>query len=312
MKFKLTLLLLLIFSKSSGQAKLYYNDLNLQVEKSDATYYRIIENHPVEKNKYIAKDYYLTDTLKQLGSYSDKEIFTKDGFFTSYFTNGQKNSEGFYKDNRQVGKWYKWYKNGKPKEEGFYDVKNDPYLRYKVENFWDSLGNQLVKNGNGDYQIEENDDELSHGKGKVVNGLKSGTWIGYFKDGKIAYQEEYKENKFLNGISFDTKGKEYKYDQVFESNLNPFYNTVMRNLKYPAQARRNGIQGQVIIQIIIDQAGEIILSRIVKGIGGGCDEEALRVVNSFNGKWGDGKRRGQQLKFKKPQSMYLPITFKLG
>lgn len=312
MKIESTLLLLLVITTSFGQTKLFYNDLNLQTVKVNATYYRTVENHPIEKNKYLAKDYYMTDTLKQSGNYSDKEIFTKDGFFTSYFANGQKSSEGFYKDNRQIGKWINWYSNGKLKEEGFYDIKNDPHLRYKVENFWDSLGNQLVKNGNGDYQIEENDDELSHGKGKVVNGLKSGTWIGYFKNGKIAYQEEYKKNKLLKGVSFDTENKEYKYDQVFETNLDPFYNAVGRNLKYPAQARRNGIQGQVIIQIIFDAEGEIILSRIVKGIGGGCDEEALRVVNSFSGKWTDGKKRGQQLKFSKPQNIYLPIIFRLG
>ena len=81
-------------------------------------------------------------------------------------------------------------------------------------------------------------------------------------------------------------------------------------MRYPADARRSGIQGTIVVQILFDSEGRTIRYRLVKGIGGGCDEEALRVIDKYNGKWKGAKRRGQQIE--KPQNLYLPVTFKLG
>lgn len=56
----------------------------------------------------------------------------------------------------------------------------------------------------------------------------------------------------------------------------------MSKLSYPTNARRKGIQGIVYVSFTISKEGEIIDEQIEKGIGGGCDEEALRVIKSFN------------------------------
>jgi TonB family protein len=53
---------------------------------------------------------------------------------------------------------------------------------------------------------------------------------------------------------------------------------VERNLKYPIAAQENIIEGRVIVQFIVNENGEMFNPRVVRGIGGGCDEEAKRVT----------------------------------
>lgn len=86
-----------------------------------------------------------------------------------------------------------------------------------------------------------------------------------------------------------------------------FYKFVGDKMKYPPQARRMGIDGKVFVEFVINRDGSITDVRAVKGIGAGCDEEAVRVVQSAPA-WTPGKQRGKAVK----QRMVLPITFKLG
>ncbi|HSG67279.1 MAG TPA: energy transducer TonB [Bacteroidales bacterium] len=63
------------------------------------------------------------------------------------------------------------------------------------------------------------------------------------------------------------------------------------NLVYPTLAREANIQGTVYLQFIVGKSGEIRDVTILRGIGGGCDEEAVRVVQSMP-RWNPGKQRG--------------------
>ncbi len=89
--------------------------------------------------------------------------------------------------------------------------------------------------------------------------------------------------------------------------LPAFYRFVGENLRYPADARRHGIQGKVFVQFIIEKDGSITNPIIIQGIGGGCDEEVLRVI-SKSPKWNPGKQKGKPVR----QRYTLPMIFKLG
>ena len=78
------------------------------------------------------------------------------------------------------------------------------------------------------------------------------------------------------------------------------------NINYPKAAKDAGIEGMVVIQYVIEKDGSISNAKIVKGLGSGCDEEALRVVNAMPN-WTPGKQRGQVV----PVQFNLPIRFKL-
>ncbi|MBN3584674.1 energy transducer TonB [Algoriphagus aestuarii] len=82
---------------------------------------------------------------------------------------------------------------------------------------------------------------------------------------------------------------------------------LMSNLTYPAQARQMGIEGTVIVVFVVNTNGSISNIDILRGIGGGCDEEAIRVVqNSPN--WTPGYQKERAVNTR----MRLPIRFKLS
>lgn len=79
-----------------------------------------------------------------------------------------------------------------------------------------------------------------------------------------------------------------------------------KSLQYPAGARDMGIEGKVIVQFVVNEDGSVSNAHVVKGIGGGCDEEALRVVNGMQ-RWKPGKQNGRAVKV----FYTLPIRFVL-
>ncbi len=75
-------------------------------------------------------------------------------------------------------------------------------------------------------------------------------------------------------------------------------------MKYPKVARKAGIQGTVDISFVVGADGSISTVQVINGIGGGCDEEAVRVVQSMP-KWKPGIQRGKPV----PVNYTLPICF---
>lgn len=85
-----------------------------------------------------------------------------------------------------------------------------------------------------------------------------------------------------------------------------FYQYIADHLKYPSQARRMGVEGRVFIQFIIEKDGSLTDIKVIKGIGSGCDEEAIRVLQDAP-KWSPGRQRGREVRVRKS----IPILFKL-
>jgi protein TonB len=90
------------------------------------------------------------------------------------------------------------------------------------------------------------------------------------------------------------------------SGYNGFYELLRKSLRYPKKAQLQEIEGKVFIQFIVGENGELTDLHVIKGIGAGCDEEAVRVLKLS--KWKPGKQRGKPVKVK----MVLPIHFKLN
>ncbi|MFC5623210.1 energy transducer TonB [Algoriphagus winogradskyi] len=78
------------------------------------------------------------------------------------------------------------------------------------------------------------------------------------------------------------------------------------NMKYPVLAKEKNIEGTVIVTFVVLETGEIDTVEILRGIGGGCDEEAMRLVKE-SPKWTPGKKDGELVKVR----MRLPVRFKL-
>ena len=81
---------------------------------------------------------------------------------------------------------------------------------------------------------------------------------------------------------------------------------VATHIKYPQIARETGIQGRVFVGFVVEPDGSISNVKLLRGIGGGCDEEAMRVIKSLP-KWKPGKQRGKAVRV----SYQIPVLFKL-
>ena len=80
---------------------------------------------------------------------------------------------------------------------------------------------------------------------------------------------------------------------------------LQKKIKYPEIAKKAGVEGRVFLQFIVDEQGNVSDPIVTRGIGAGCDEEAVRAI--LEAKFKPGKQRGKAVKVK----MSLPITFRL-
>ena len=78
------------------------------------------------------------------------------------------------------------------------------------------------------------------------------------------------------------------------------------NMKYPEEAKELGVQGKVYVTFVVEVDGSITDVKVLRGIGSGCDDEAVRVVKSMP-RWVPGKQRGVPVRVQ----FNLPINFKL-
>jgi periplasmic protein TonB len=79
-----------------------------------------------------------------------------------------------------------------------------------------------------------------------------------------------------------------------------------KNIKYPEIALKNGISGTVVIQFIVNKSGQIIDPIVLRGIGGGCEDEAIRVIKKMPS-WTPGKQKGKPVSVR----FTLPVRFSI-
>ncbi|MDP2422961.1 MAG: energy transducer TonB [Bacteroidales bacterium] len=81
---------------------------------------------------------------------------------------------------------------------------------------------------------------------------------------------------------------------------------LQENIRYPQMARESGIQGTVYVQFVVERDGSVTDVKVLRGIGGGCDEEAIRVIKAMP-KWNPGKQRNRPVRVQ----FTMPIRFTL-
>ena len=80
---------------------------------------------------------------------------------------------------------------------------------------------------------------------------------------------------------------------------------LQKRVRYPEIAKKAGVEGTVFLQFVVDEEGNVVDPQVVRGIGAGCDEEALKAIRTA--KFKPGKQRGKPVKVK----FSLPVRFRL-
>jgi periplasmic protein TonB len=92
----------------------------------------------------------------------------------------------------------------------------------------------------------------------------------------------------------------------FPDGQKAMFSWLSSNIKYPPIARENGIEGTVYVGFVVNTDGSIVDVNVKRGIGGGCNEEAVRVVQQMPN-WKPGRQQGRPVRV----AFTLPIKFKL-
>ena len=93
---------------------------------------------------------------------------------------------------------------------------------------------------------------------------------------------------------------------VFPGGAGKMKEYIAKNIVYPTYAIENGIQGRVFVTFVVERDGSISNVKAMRGIGFGCDEEAIRVIQSMP-KWKPARQRGETVRC----SYTIPIVFKM-
>ncbi len=91
-----------------------------------------------------------------------------------------------------------------------------------------------------------------------------------------------------------------------ECGRNEMLQFINDNLKYPNEAKQNEIEGTVYIIFVIEKDGSVTNPKIIRDIGGGCGDEAIRIVKLMP-KWVPAKHEGRKVRMQ----FNLPVKFKL-
>jgi len=186
------------------------------------------------------------------------------------------------------------------------------------EVFYVLKSDKSIKHGN--YQ-KFNYNGLTIVNGYFKNGIKDSIWEFYDNQGELQQKFNFTKNEFIYYKSDDkTKGQIFsviRENDTIKTVLDrpPLYigsETLMNenlfwNIRYPREARENGITGTVYISFTIAKNGKTNNHKVARGIGYGCDEEALRVVKEIPDSWFPGLLNGQTVNVE----ILMPISFRI-
>lgn len=147
------------------------------------------------------------------------------------------------------------------------------------------------------------------------DGLPIGTgWTATFdfdpkKYTKICRERGYQEISYLQGESIDTSNIIYSSpDQMpmYQKGVYALQDFIKENLEYPRQAQLSNIQGTVVLRFVVEPSGHATNIGIAHSIGGGCDQEAIRILQLI--KWYPAKKNEKLVR----AQMTFPFNFSLN
>lgn len=197
------------------------------------------------------------------------------GRYKKFFSDKNPDIEGFYKNGKKDSVWTEYWYSGKKIAEGKYINDN----RIGIWEFFDVNG-----------EVEQRYD---FSKNELV----------YFR---LPETEKYKFLRIVN--SPDTISVQLERPPVFLGGSALFSKALTSEIRYPMDAMRIGTTGKVFITFLVDKEGKAKNYKIIRGLGDGCDEEALRVVKGLGDNWIPGIFKGETV----TTEFLLPISFRFN
>lgn len=299
-------LLFLFVAKGDGDTTYFDADWKKTIS-SKAEYYRVFNE--LAPNKWCIEDYHKKNNqIKLSGHFTSHSMELKDGLFVFYYENGNKERACSYKSNMLEGAFTNYYDNGSVQDEGrFADgLTEGRFVAYYRNGNVSNVGSYVAGMLNGQWKQYYEDIKEVWVVRTYDNGVLT-QLTSYYPGGKLKRIEKYQDLEAF-GKCYNEKGDEIAFTP-FSTKPSPSFliqEYLQNNLQYPVEARSRNVEGKVIVQFAVNEDGSIGEVKLMKGIGWGCDEEAIRVVSKMP-LWEPGALDDKKIKIYLSQ----PISFKL-
>jgi len=318
---KVTLTLSLLFATlfcNAQRQNVYFlkNNGTLVKVRDSADFIRVVREPDSALILYNVLEFYKNGNRKLIGRSSTIDPPKFEGTCNEYYETGTRKSTSNYKNGHKIGDEFEFYPNGRIYRQLTYPDNVDTYNsinNYLIQTTYDSLGTKVIENGNGYYKGYGEDFKNVNEEGNIKDGKRDGIWKGNFKKQKVSFTENYKDGELIDGTAtFDdgtstsyTKSRD-KYPE-FKGGIKGFYKYLSAYIRYPDDARRNGVQGRVIISFVVERDGKLNDINVVRSVSPSVDAEALRIMKNCTN-WVPGLQFGRPVRV----SYSVPILFSLN
>jgi TonB family protein len=305
-------------ASAQRQGVFFIKNNGMYVDNRDsADYTRVVRPPDSASVLFNVTEYYRNGTPKLIGKSSKLNPPQFEGECTTFYGNGKRQSVINYKNGVQAGAYTEFYPNGKLYRHFSFPENNTDRMAERAGGYLimannDSLGNAQVTDGNGYYKGYNDKFAYVEEEGTVKEGRRDGQWKGNLQKISTTFIETYNNGQLVNGTSTNKEGKVNSYTKSrwvspqFDGGIPGFSSFLSANLKYPADARRNEVEGTVILRFVVEKDGSLTAIRISRSVAPALDAEAVRVLNK-SPKWIPGTQFGEPIKV----DYAVPITFKL-
>lgn len=303
------------------KVELYYSTKWEVTDKKHAAYFTL---YTWQDSVYKEEDYYLTKKPYCTGyclSYEKRLPKYRTGHYIWYDSVGFKTLEGDYKNGKRVGVWKTYLKKSAYSYRESYFNDSELLFHCTYDSVTHKLKSKSVYN-DGLFQLRwqfDKSDSFIENQDLWSEYKKTRTSLVLDPKGVTRSKSIYIDGIFVSKDCFNSENlkitcdtPQSKYLTVFtyvEQLPKPSFNIddyLMNNVVYPKYAQRNKIEGRVVLNFMVDTNGVISKVKIVRGLGGGCDEEAIRLISEMP-TWIPGR----QNKRKVCVSYTIPVWFKL-
>lgn len=266
------------------QVKVLYNEDWEEISEPPFSYYRIGTRDSLGRWQGQLIDYYANGQPQMKGRYKNDE---RDGIFIYYSDHKTYSSAGRFRNDLAIGKWEFYHPNGKLHREEFYKD------RYFMKNLWDSAGNQLVRDGNGQV-IERYANGVIAEAGEYIDGYKEGYWYGRHENGEMYYEENFYHGRLTKGRSRTLSGETFVYD---DSSFDPIpvggHQKLRNYLNSAAQKSTVPKRGVVRLSFRVTEKGKLTDFKTIRSVSMETDEVAKQLLRDGPA-WTPAKLHGHQ------------------
>ena len=277
--------------------------------RDSAVYTRILRITPNDEGLHELNEYYPNGNVRRHGwvKAPDPQRMQFEGEVETYYEEGALREVARYAANHRTDTTLRYYPNGVLKERVIYSQSTpDTRLVY----YADSLGNIQVEEGTGEAVIDMGNGDVE--QGHYRGGLREGHWTGTFQKTKCRFEEWYEGGVVTSGITTDSLGKQYTYEQPkvqpeYPGGVHNLKQFVAQNYQYTKAAIQARVNGQLVIAFVVDTTGIPTHYEVVNDLGYGTAAAGIDVLKKSQ-PWTPGYQRGVPVRVQ----YKLPIRLNLS